>query len=44
MKFGKSIRTRLIIGFMAVMLPVVIYMLINNSYSRDIVREKECWT
>ncbi|WP_208414432.1 sensor histidine kinase [Paenibacillus castaneae] len=38
--FGKSIRTRLIIGFMAVMLPVVIYMLINNSYSRDIVREK----
>ncbi|WP_169091218.1 sensor histidine kinase [Paenibacillus sp. PL91] len=40
MRFGKSIRTRLIIGFMAVMLPVVIYMLINNSYSRDIVREK----
>lgn len=39
-RFGKSIRTRLIIGFMAVMLPVVIYMLINNSYSRDIVREK----
>jgi two-component system sensor histidine kinase YesM len=38
--FGKSIRTRLIIGFMAVMLPVVIYMLINNSNSRDIVREK----
>ncbi|MGO4543667.1 sensor histidine kinase [Paenibacillus sp. 2TAB23] len=40
MGFGKSIRTRLIIGFMAVMLPVVAYMLINNSYSRDIVREK----
>ncbi|WP_138752857.1 sensor histidine kinase [Paenibacillus sinopodophylli] len=40
MGFGKSIRTRLIIGFMAVMLPVVVYMLINNSYSRDIVREK----
>ncbi|WP_224725984.1 sensor histidine kinase [Paenibacillus vietnamensis] len=38
--FGKSIRTRLIIGFMAVMLPVIVYMLINNSYSRDIVREK----
>lgn len=38
--FGKSIRTRLIIGFMAVMLPVIAYMLINNSYSRDIVREK----
>ncbi|KRE48824.1 sensor histidine kinase [Paenibacillus sp. Soil522] len=40
MRFGKSIRTRLIIGFMAVMLPVVVYMLINNSYARDIVREK----
>lgn len=40
MKFGKSIRTRLIIGFMGVMLPVVVYMLINNSYSREIVREK----
>ncbi|MNZ46459.1 Sensor histidine kinase YpdA [compost metagenome] len=40
MKFGKSIRHRLIIGFMAVMLPVVIYMLINNTYSREIVREK----
>lgn len=40
MKFGKSIRTRLIIGFMGVMLPVVAYMLINNSYSREIVREK----
>lgn len=38
--YVKSIRTRLVIGFMAVMLPVVIYMLINNSYSRDIVREK----
>ncbi|OMF38893.1 two-component sensor histidine kinase [Paenibacillus sp. FSL H8-0548] len=40
MRFSKSIRARLVIGFMAVMLPVVIYMLINNSYSRDIVREK----
>lgn len=40
MKFSKSIRTRLIIGFMAVMLPVIVYMLINNSYSREIVREK----
>lgn len=40
MRFGKSIRTRLIIGFTAVMLPVVIYMLINNSYARNIVREK----
>lgn len=40
MRFGKSIRTRLIIGFMGVMLPVVVYMLINNSYSREIVREK----
>ncbi|WP_337102719.1 sensor histidine kinase [Paenibacillus sp. YIM B09110] len=40
MKFGKSIKSRLIIGFMAVMLPVVTFMLINNSYSREIVREK----
>ncbi|MDQ0111232.1 sensor histidine kinase [Paenibacillus harenae] len=37
---NKSIRTRLIIGFMGVMLPVVVYMLINNSYARNIVREK----
>ncbi|MBD2867862.1 sensor histidine kinase [Paenibacillus arenilitoris] len=40
MKFGHSIRTSLIIGFMAVMLPILIFMLINHFTARDIVRAK----
>jgi len=36
----QSIRTKLIIGFMAVLLPVIVYMLITNNYSRDLVRDK----
>lgn len=40
MRFIQSIRSRLIIGFMVVMLPIVVYMLVNNSYSRDLVRDK----
>ncbi|MFX3632278.1 MAG: sensor histidine kinase [Candidatus Pristimantibacillus sp.] len=40
MSFGASIRTRLIIGFMGVMIPIVGFMLINNIYASDLVREK----
>ncbi|WP_341279218.1 histidine kinase [Paenibacillus sp. FSL H8-0537] len=40
MRFGQSIKTKLIIGFMGVMLPIVVYMLINNMYAKTIVREK----
>ncbi|MUT68676.1 sensor histidine kinase [Paenibacillus sp. NEAU-GSW1] len=40
MRFGKSIRTKLIIGFMGVMLPIVAFMLISNTITRDLVREK----
>lgn len=40
MSFGTSIRTRLIIGFMGLMIPIVGFMLINNVYARDLVREK----
>lgn len=39
-KFDYSLRTSLIVGFMAVMLPIVIFMLINHLYARDSVREK----
>lgn len=40
MKYSHSIRTSLIIGFMAVMLPTLLFMLINHIYARDIVRDK----
>ncbi len=40
MKFVYSIRTILIAGFMAVMLPTLLFMMINHFYSRDIVRDK----
>lgn len=40
MSFGTSIRTRLVIGFMGLMIPIVGFMLINNVYARDLVREK----
>ncbi|MDQ6423392.1 histidine kinase [Paenibacillus sp. LHD-117] len=40
MKFVYSIRTILIVGFMAVMLPTLLFMMINHFYSRDIVRDK----
>jgi two-component system sensor histidine kinase YesM len=35
-----SIRSILIIGFLAVMVPMLLFMLINHFYARDIVREK----
>ncbi|QNK59617.1 sensor histidine kinase [Paenibacillus sp. PAMC21692] len=40
MKFVYSIRTILIAGFLAVMLPTLLFMMINHFYSRDIVRDK----
>lgn len=40
MKRNHSIRTILISGFLAVMLPMLLFMLVNHFYSRDIVREK----
>lgn len=40
MKFIYSIRTILIAGFLAVMLPTLLFMMINHFYSRDIVRDK----
>jgi len=40
LQFVQSIRTKLIIGFMVVMLPIIVYMLATNNYSRDIVRDK----
>ncbi|MHA6485505.1 sensor histidine kinase [Paenibacillus sp. strain BS8-2] len=40
MKFVYSIRTILIAGFLAVMLPTLLFMMINHFYARDIVRDK----
>lgn len=40
MKFVYSIRTILVAGFLAVMLPTLLFMMINHFYSRDIVRDK----
>jgi two-component system sensor histidine kinase YesM len=40
LKFVYSIRTILIAGFLAVMLPTLLFMMINHFYSRDIVRDK----
>ncbi|MGO4371182.1 sensor histidine kinase [Paenibacillus sp. MCAF20] len=40
MKYNHSLRTSIILGFVAVMLPIVVFMLINHFYARDIVRDK----
>ncbi|MCR8657765.1 sensor histidine kinase [Paenibacillus endoradicis] len=36
----QSVKYKLLVGFILVMIPVVTYMLINNSNSRDLVRVK----
>jgi len=40
MRFRQSVKYRLTIGFVLVMIPVIVYMLINNSNSRELVRTK----
>ena len=36
----RSIRTRLVISFFAVMLPVVLFLIANNWYARNVVHDK----
>lgn len=40
MRFHKSVKYRLTIGFVLVMIPIIAYMLINNSNSRELVKAK----
>lgn len=40
MRFRQSVKYRLTIGFVLVMIPVIVYMLINNSNSRELVKTK----
>ncbi|MEK3882051.1 histidine kinase [Paenibacillus sp. PL2-23] len=40
MKFQFSIRTILIVGFLSVIVPTFVFMMLNHFYSRDIVRVK----
>lgn len=40
MGYRHSVKYRLMIGFILVMIPVIAYMLINNTYSRELVKDK----
>lgn len=40
MRFRQSVKYRLTIGFILVMVPVIVYMLLNNSNSRELVKTK----
>jgi len=40
MRFHQSVKYRLTIGFVLVMIPVITYMLFNNSNSRELVKTK----
>ena len=40
MRFRQSVKYRLMIGFVLVMIPIIAYMLFNNSISRELVKTK----
>ncbi|BBH24705.1 hypothetical protein Back11_60500 [Paenibacillus baekrokdamisoli] len=40
MRIIQSLKNKLIIGFIAIMLPLVVFMMINNLYAKEVVREK----
>jgi two-component system sensor histidine kinase YesM len=39
-KLRRSIKTQLIISFFVVMLPVIIFLVVNNWYAKNVVRDK----